>query len=196
MRKVTLREVVFCSTNLPLASTTWVWSIFSSHCPLSFKQCSWWSSATSTISSYEIFWERWESNPGQLGLEPSMISILLCCSPPIKECFYRVLFTVAGSGHLLWTRFKLLRDLLPAWLRGRRRTAARPSSSSSSSSWPSKPGSRRRSARSPAPACTEIRSASPDSAWIGFPVKINYFYLMWPSSIACGEVHYAWLLGN
>ena len=38
---------LFCSTGLPLASTRWLRSTFSSHCPLSSIQCRWLISAAS-----------------------------------------------------------------------------------------------------------------------------------------------------
>ena len=44
----------FC-TSLPLASTTWVWSTFSSHCPFSSYLRHWLTSATSTIFSSEKY---------------------------------------------------------------------------------------------------------------------------------------------
>ena len=39
----------FCSTDLPLGRTRWVWSTFSSHCPLLSYQRWWLTSATLTI---------------------------------------------------------------------------------------------------------------------------------------------------
>ena len=67
----------FCSTSLSLASTKWVRSTFSSHCPLSSKPCHRLTPATSTIFSPEFFWQCWESNPGQLGLKACKLTILL-----------------------------------------------------------------------------------------------------------------------
>ena len=46
---------VFCSTGLPLASTRWVRSRFSSHCPLSSYQHRWLTLTMSIIFSSEIF---------------------------------------------------------------------------------------------------------------------------------------------
>ena len=54
---------LFCSAILPLVSTRWVQSTFSSLCPLSSKQRRWLTSVTSTIFSSEIFL-------GTLGIEP------------------------------------------------------------------------------------------------------------------------------
>ena len=68
----------FCSTGLPLVGTRWVWSTFSSHSPLSSNQRCWLISATSIIVLGTL-----ESNPGQLGTEASMLTIVLCCPLPI-----------------------------------------------------------------------------------------------------------------
>ena len=64
------------STSLPLASTRYVWSAFSSHCPLPSKQCHWLTWAISTIFFSEMFWECWELNLGQLSQE--QVRLPLC----------------------------------------------------------------------------------------------------------------------
>ena len=46
---------VLCCTGLPFSRTSWVWSTFSSHCPLSYNQRHWLTSATSTIVTLKIF---------------------------------------------------------------------------------------------------------------------------------------------
>ena len=72
-------ESFLCSTSLPLASTKWTWSTFSSWCPLSPKQHRWLTYATSTIFCLKYLGECWESNLGQLGPEASVLTIVLCC---------------------------------------------------------------------------------------------------------------------
>ena len=56
-----------CCTSLPLASTRWVQSTFSNHCPISFMQSFSLTSATSTISSSEIFLGTLGVKPGAAG---------------------------------------------------------------------------------------------------------------------------------
>ena len=57
-------ETFFCVTDLPLARTR-VQSTLSSHCPLSFNQHHWLTSATLIIFPFRIkFREYWESNQG------------------------------------------------------------------------------------------------------------------------------------
>ena len=68
----------FCGTCLPLASTRWVWSTFSSHCPLSSYQRRWFTSAMAIFFLLKTFWERWKFNLGQLGPESSVLTIELC----------------------------------------------------------------------------------------------------------------------
>ena len=53
----------FCSNRLPQASTRWLQSTFTSHCPLSSKQHRWLTSASSTIYFSE-------KNLGTLGIDP------------------------------------------------------------------------------------------------------------------------------
>ena len=60
-------KILFCSTGLPLARTRWVWSAFSRHCPLSFNQGHWLTSATLIIFHLKKFRECWKLNPGLLG---------------------------------------------------------------------------------------------------------------------------------
>ena len=56
-------DLGFCSTSLPLASTRWVHSTFSSHCLLCSKQHRWIISAATTNFSSKNF-------SGTLGIEP------------------------------------------------------------------------------------------------------------------------------
>ena len=64
-RQVLQSFFCFLQQFLPLPSTKWVRSTFSSHCPLSSKQSSW--STTATLKKkFKNFRENWEYNPGQL----------------------------------------------------------------------------------------------------------------------------------
>ena len=76
----------------PLASTRRVRSTFSSHCPLSSNQRHWLTSSMSVIFSSEFCCECWESHPGQLGPEASMLTIVLCC-PSLANFFVKLLQT-------------------------------------------------------------------------------------------------------
>ena len=73
----------FCSTSLPLASNRWVWSTFSSRCPLSSKHGRRLTSVTSTIFSYEIILGMLGIKPVSLSLNPteSWAMIFYSCQP-------------------------------------------------------------------------------------------------------------------
>ena len=77
LRIVLKPVVIFCSTSLPLVSTKWFQSTFSSHCLLTSRQRHWLTSAMSIFFHLKFFGECWESNQGQLGLEASMLTIVL-----------------------------------------------------------------------------------------------------------------------
>ena len=64
---------VFWSTSFPRATTIWLWSTFSSHCPLFAQQRSWLTSATSIIIFYEIFLGMLGFKPGAAGWEVRML---------------------------------------------------------------------------------------------------------------------------
>ena len=72
------RGNLFCSTVLPLANTIWVQPIFLCHCPPSSNQRRLLNNATSIFFPLKKIQECWESNLGQLGLEVSKLTIVLC----------------------------------------------------------------------------------------------------------------------
>ena len=96
-----LKLKLFCSTWLPLAITRRIWSTFSSHCPLSYSQRHWLTSATSIILYQKFFWECWESNLGLLG--ENHVCYLCAMQPPkFKPCL------VSPFKSKLWSPFLAL----------------------------------------------------------------------------------------
>ena len=70
--------LTFCSSSLPLASTKWVKSTFSSLCPLSSYQRRQWISATLKIN----FQQRQESSPRLLGVKQECYLCAIATQPP------------------------------------------------------------------------------------------------------------------
>ena len=70
----------FCRDGLPLARSRWVWSTFSSHCPLSSIQPHWLTSATSIFFPHKKISWTLGIKPGAAGWEASMLP--LCYAVP------------------------------------------------------------------------------------------------------------------
>ena len=75
---------LFCSTGLPLARTKWVWSTFSTPCPLSSNQGGWLTSATSIIFPMIFFGNVGNQTPGLLGEKQGWY---LCAAPLLLEIY-------------------------------------------------------------------------------------------------------------
>ena len=67
------------------------------NCALSSQQRHWLTSTTSTFFPLQEFRKCWESNPGLLGRETSMLTIVLCC-PPL--CRWALAYSI-GFGALI-----------------------------------------------------------------------------------------------
>ena len=95
---------LFWNTGLPVAQTRWVQSTFSSHCPLSYNQCRWLTSAALVTFPLKKFWECWESNPGLLG--ENQVCYLCAMRPPD---FWSLLINELTNGLMNvwvdWLRF-------------------------------------------------------------------------------------------
>ena len=91
------RKIIFCSTSLPLANSWWVWStLLSLCCPLLYEAGRLINLGNLNNFSSEKFWNRQESNPGQLG--PEAQNANHCAMPP--QC-------------MLFLRFEILTTLFP-----------------------------------------------------------------------------------
>ena len=81
--------LVFCRTSLPLASARYVRPTFARHCPLSSKQCSWLTSATSTFLFLWNFSGSMGFKPGAAGSWskfPNHCAML----PPLFDSFLKL----------------------------------------------------------------------------------------------------------
>ena len=86
----------FFSTSLPLVSTWWVWSTFTSQCPLSSNQLYWLTIVTLIIFPLKFFWQCWESNLWLLG--ENQICYLCAKLLPGNEMFsFQTLFPDRGG---------------------------------------------------------------------------------------------------
>ena len=97
-----LENIFLCSSSLPLASTRRVQSTFSSYCPLK-------AALLINLRNIDNFfiksWEHWESNPGQMGLEPSTLTIVLCSpQPPDAWRTFSILVVPTGDGCIAMRR--------------------------------------------------------------------------------------------
>ena len=74
-----LSGVLFCGASIQLSRTRWVWSTFSSHFHFPLSSAIDNPQQHQRLIHMKQFRERWESNPGYLGLEASMLTIVPCC---------------------------------------------------------------------------------------------------------------------